>query len=277
MVSVAAQGLFTVLFPSDCRICGASLQNISRVPVCRACLDAMERMRAPRCAICGERLQHQEVAARERLCGACRMEQPVFARAVAYGSYSEGLRELIQLLKYEGVRPAAGVLGRMLAEVVLELSEDFGDAPPIVVPVPLHASKQRQRGFNQSELIARAALKDFRYRSERLALEPGLLERVRETKSQTGLSAEQRHVNVQGAFRAADRTHIDGRDILLIDDVFTTGTTVRECARVLRRAGAARVLVATVARVLKPAAAAASVPETKAAEEMVPQAMTAHA
>ena len=135
----------------------------------------------------------QELAAGERLCGACRMEEPPFARAVAYGSYSDGLRELIQLLKYQGVRPAAGVLGRMLVEALLELSEDFGDVAPVVVPVPLHASKLRQRGFNQSELIARAALKNFRMRgTERLALEPSLLERVRETQSQTGLSAEQR-------------------------------------------------------------------------------------
>ena len=238
----------------------------------------MERLRVPVCGTCGERLQVQELARGERLCGACRTEPPPFARALAYGSYSDGLRELIQLLKYQGVRPAAGVLGRMLGEALLELSEDFGDVAPIAIPVPLHAAKLRQRGFNQSELIARAALKDFRMRgTERLMLEPSLLQRARETQSQTGLSAEQRRANVRGAFRVAERSAIAGRDILLIDDVFTTGTTLRECARVLQRAGAARILVATVARVLKPSAAVAGLPESLEKKEEVRLALAAHA
>ena len=278
LLNVATQGLFTVLFPSDCRLCGALLQNVSRLPVCDSCLDAMERMRVPVCGICGERLQAQELAAAERLCGACRMEQPPFVRAVAYGSYSDGLRELIQLLKYQGVRPAAGVLGRMLSEALLELSEDFGDSAPIVIPVPLHAAKLRQRGFNQSELIARAALKNFRvHGTERLALQPALLVRARETQSQTGLSAEQRRANVRGAFRVPEPTAIAGKDIVIVDDVFTTGTTLRECARVLRRAGAARVMVATVARVLKPEAAMAKLPQSLETKEEAPRALAAHA
>jgi ComF family protein len=275
LLNVAAQGLFTVLFPSDCRICGALLQNVSRLPVCPACLESMERLRVPVCAVCGERLEAMERASQERLCGACRMDEPPFVRAIAYGGYSDGLRELIQLLKYQGVRPAANVLGRMLAEAILELSEDFGDSAPIVVPVPLHSSKQRQRGFNQSELIARAAIRNFFVRGvERLSLDTGLLERARETQSQTGLSADQRKANVRGAFRVTRRDRIAGRDILLIDDVFTTGTTLRECARVLRRAGAPRVFVATVARALKPEAAFAQ-PEQK--EQERPLVMAAHA
>jgi ComF family protein len=119
----------------------------------------------------------------------------------------------------------------------------------LVVPVPLHVRKLRQRGFNQSELIARAALK--LKSNAGLRLNADLLERRRETKSQIGLSRHQRRENIRGAFVVAKPDELDGREVLLVDDVFTTGTTVSECARVLRRAGASKVYVATVARTLK--------------------------
>lgn len=181
---------------------------------------------------------------------------PPFEKAAAYGSYEGGLRELIHLLKYEQVRPAANVLGRMLAEVMAELEVGFGGGSILLVPVPLHKRKMQQRGFNQAELIARAALKNRpgpRYR-----LHADLLQRRRETKSQIGLTSHQRRENLRGAFVVGDAKEVAGRDILLVDDVFTTGTTASECARVLRRAGAARVWVATVARTLKLNAAGAA-------------------
>jgi ComF family protein len=250
------EGLFATLFPSDCRLCGLPLTEISRLPVCRECIDAMAPLRAPLCSVCGERLFTDKG---DGFCELCRRVDQPFEKAAAYGSYDGGLRELIQLLKYQGVRPAANVLGRMLGEALLVLSEHFGfpedDRPPLAVPVPLHALKMRQRGFNQSELITRAALKSFRLGSgESLAFDAGALARVRATQSQTGLTSHQRRENVRGAFTVTAPNSVRDRDIVLVDDVFTTGTTVSECARVLRRAGAQRVLVATVARVLKPEA-----------------------
>jgi ComF family protein len=183
----------------------------------------------------------------------CRQNEPAFTRASAYGSYDGGLRELIHLLKYGRVRPAAAVLGRMLAEVVADLGDTWGLLPPVVMPVPLHPARSRQRGFNQSELIARAMLK-LKPAALNVKLLCDVLVRQRMTESQTGLTPPQRRQNVHGAFQVARRDQVKGRDILLVDDVFTTGSTVSECARVLRRAGAERVFVATVARVLKPEA-----------------------
>ena len=184
------------------------------------------------------------------LCGLCQRAHPPFERAVAYGSYDGGLRDLIHLLKYQQVRPAAGVLGRMLGQAVAALETSLPDGAIQVVPVPLHPSKQAQRGFNQAELIARAAFQQLA-RPERFQLRTGALVRQRETGSQIGLTRHQRRENLRGAFAVLNPKQIAHREILLVDDVFTTGTTVSECARVLRRAGAARVWVVTVARTLK--------------------------
>ncbi len=119
-----------------------------------------------------------------------------------------------------------------------------------MIPVPLHRTKLRQRGFNQAELIARAAVK-ISPAQDRLHLCAGVLERKRETASQTGLTSHQRRENLRGAFAVAQPELVKGREVLVVDDVYTTGATVSECARVLRRAGATKVWVATVARTLK--------------------------
>jgi len=182
-------------------------------------------------------------------CPVCRRVDRPFLRAVGYGSYDGGLRELIHLLKYTGVRPAAGVLGRMLAEALVKLEPEFGTDKVLVVPVPLYKGKRRQRGFNQAELIARGALKNRV--DERLLLATGILLRTRDTQSQIGLTSHQRRENMRGAFAVPSAAEVNGREVLLVDDVYTTGTTATECARVLRKAGAAKVWVATVARTLK--------------------------
>jgi ComF family protein len=247
------EGLFAVLFPSDCRICGIDLVKVSRLPVCRECLDAMLPISGGICAICGERLFSPYAvagSAGEPRCGLCRRIEPVFARAAAYGSYEGGLRELIHLLKYAGVRPAASVLGRMLAEAIAGLEADFSAESVLVIPVPLYRTKLRQRGFNQAELIARAAIK-ISALGNRLQLCADVLERKRDTASQVGLTNHQRRENLRGAFAVARSEAVRGCEVLLVDDVYTTGTTVSECARVLLRAGATKVWVATVARTLK--------------------------
>jgi len=251
--SRAAESLFSVLFPSDCRICSMPLLNISRLPVCPDCLAGMDPIAGKVCSVCGERVLSAYAdydAEGLRRCAVCRRVERPFVRAVAYGSYDGGLRELIHLLKYNGVRPAASVLGRMLAEAIHSLEPAFEQRTVIVIPVPLYQGKRRQRGFNQAELIARAALK-FHPADERLQLAPDILLRTRDTHSQIGLNSHQRRENMRGAFTAARATEVIGREVLLVDDVYTTGTTASECARVLRRAGAAQVWVATVARTLK--------------------------
>ena len=249
----AAESLFATLFPADCRICGEPLIKISRLPVCADCLAAIRPISGGTCVVCGERIFSPYAVSTngpELLCGLCRRIEPPFVRATAYGSYEGGLRELIHLLKYEQVRPAANVLGRMLAEAIDDLEPSFGDGPVHVVPVPLHHEKMRQREFNQSELIAAAALK-VKAANSRLVLNPSVVARRRPTQSQIGLTRHQRRENLRGAFVVVKPEQIGGCEVLLVDDVFTTGTTVSECARILRRAGASKIWVATVARTLK--------------------------
>jgi ComF family protein len=213
----------------------------------------MHAIRGKVCSICGERVLSAYAVDDSdglRRCPVCRRAERPFERAVAYGSYEGGLRELIHLLKFNGVRPAAGVLGRMLAESMAALESEFGQAPVLVIPVPLFKGRRHQRGFNQAELIALAALK-FRAAGERMHFRNDILLRTRDAHSQIGLTSHQRRENMRGAFKVARAAEVTGHEVLVVDDVYTTGTTATECARVLGRAGAAKVWVATVARTMK--------------------------
>ncbi|MGZ4872388.1 MAG: ComF family protein, partial [Candidatus Angelobacter sp.] len=182
------------------------------------------------------------------LCGMCRRAAPHFRRAAAYGAYEGALRDLIHLFKYQGTRPAGKLLGSLLNQAVTAMA--LRDSL-IVVPVPLWSGKRNARGFNQAEAIARTFM-DFQT-SRSIHLDTSILVRTRETASQTGLTRHQRRANVRGAFAVLRPEKVKGRSILIVDDVMTTGTTAGECARVLRRAGAKEVFVATVARATKEA------------------------
>jgi ComF family protein len=247
----AAANLFFTFFPSDCRICGSPLIEVSRLPVCETCLCSLRPLTGSYCAVCGEALRNPDsVLAEETRCALCQRADPPFERAVAYGNYEGPLRDLIHVLKFQLVRPAASVLARMLADIIANLEPSMPVGTIAVVPVPLHQRKESQRGFNQAEVVARKALAQLA-RPKRFELCSGVLLRRRETGSQIGLTSHQRRVNMRGAFAVNDPARILNRDVLLVDDVYTTGTTASECARVLLRAGAARIWVATVARTLK--------------------------
>jgi ComF family protein len=248
------ESLFATFFPGDCRICSDPLLNISRLPVCTNCIESIKTFVSTQCALCGELLMSRNFRGDTQgtqLCGLCQQVRPKYIRAVSHGPYEGVLRDLVHLLKYEKVNSAAEVLGLKLAQAIADLADEVGPKP-IAVPVPLHITKLRQRGFNQSERIASHAARALRT-SFPIELVSNALQRRRATISQTGLTRHQRRLNVRGSFRVDPlfRRVIAGRNIILIDDVFTTGTTAEECTRVLLRAGAAKVWIATVARVSK--------------------------
>jgi ComF family protein len=245
--------MFAVVFPSDCRLCRAPLANLSRLPVCDECLAKIIPFDGPCCHLCGDPLAPDSEFLTVEICADCYIDRPLFARAISYGGHAGELRELIHLLKYHLVRPASGVLGRMLAEAAEPLIASFESQPICVIAVPLHASKFRERGFNQSELIARSAIRELGRQTRsatKLELLTTVLLRRRATESQIGMTRDQRRENIRGAFAVVGKEQVAGREVLLVDDVMTTGATVSECARVLLGAGARAVFVATVARAL---------------------------
>ena len=196
------------------------------------------------CGICGEKLVSKFVQTEDGpRCGMCRRLAPPFQRAAAYGGYDGVLRDLVHLLKYQRLKPVAPFLARLLNQSLAGIS--FPETL-LVVPVPLFKRKLRERGFNQAEEIARAFVRQRP--GARIQLETSSLVRIRQTESQTGLTRHQRRANVRGAFAVVKPERIAGRTVLVLDDVMTTGTTASECARVLLRAGARQVFVATVAR-----------------------------
>jgi ComF family protein len=211
---------------------------LTSTPVCQTCLHDFVPVRAiPRCPRCARGFAAPE-AVSAGPCGICRREPPKFDRAAVAGPYEGALRRAIQLLKYEGMTPLARPLGERLAVAATGLV-GF-DA---VIPAPLHWRRRWNRGFNQADLLAREVS-----RLTGIRLDRGLL-RTRSTPPQAGLSAAERRRNVQGAFAAAgQKDGVRGKNLIVIDDVMTTGATLEACARALKRAGAAQVAVLTLAR-----------------------------
>jgi len=220
--------ILNLLFPITCVHCQVPVQERRWGGACPECWASLVPLPPPFCSRCGE-----PAAAIEGLCGRCRKGEHLFDFARSALLFTHTLREIIHHLKYSDRVSLAKPLGDILKEC-LERESFTGT---LVIPVPLHPARERERGFNQAELIAARLGRPMATR---------VLRRRKNTPSQTGLSRNQRKQNLASAFQV--RGEVAG-SIIVVDDVYTTGATMNEIARTLKRAGAERVEVLTVARV----------------------------
>jgi ComF family protein len=237
--------LLEFFLPRMCLFCGVPVGETAMVAVCPDCASQIKWVDSPLCTCCGRVFESREGA--DRVCGDCQADPPPFTRARAAVIY-EGtsadtsqkrpVLEAITRFKFSRQLAFLPVMQQWLQQPhCLELVA----AADLLAPVPLHPKRIKHRGFNQSLLLAQA------FPGTAVAREA--LIRTRPTRPQVELNPKERQDNVKGAFAVSDPARVQDKSVLLIDDLYTTGSTVKECARVLRKAGARRVEVLTVARV----------------------------
>lgn len=230
-----------LFFPSSCRLCAALLDRPGERIVCRDCLGRLAPRGGPVCPVCG---RFFEGDAEPHLCRRCLADRPGFSVHRSCAAYGGPLKDLILLFKYRRYAPLAVPLARF-AEAAVGGETALWDGADGLVAVPLHRARRRERGFNQSGLLAREL-----GRRRGLEVVKGSLVKLRQAPPQAGLRAADRERNVVGAYGVKRPEKVRGRVLVLVDDVTTTGATLRECAQVLLEAGAKDVRAVTLAQAL---------------------------
>jgi ComF family protein len=240
------EALASLVFPAPCRICGGMLDTGNRIPFCHACNFALtQTLPKPLCGRCGPPIVSSAVTGGVSApeCHFCRSGSYDFDFVRSFGAYTPSMARAVLMLKYGEVTP----LGRWFAELLARLANEnaAGILADVVVPVPLHPSRLRERGYNQAEMIARplARLLGIPFQSY-------LLVRTRPRPDKIKLTRRERWETVRGAYAMHPGAEVDKLRVLLVDDVLTTGATLDACSRALRGAGAVRVAGLTVARAL---------------------------
>jgi len=228
-----------LFFPSFCKLCAAFLDKPGEKVICRTCWEELRPAAFSGCLRCGRFYAGSESPP---LCPNCLASPGYLTIHRSCGRYEGKLKDIILLFKYKRMK----ILGRDLAAFIhrgLDHEKDLWRGIDAVIPVPLHPRKKRERGYNQAKVLAAelARLRGFK-------LLDGPLAKIRNTPSQASLEANKRQDNVRGVYRTVSEKDLKGKVVLLVDDVFTTGATLGECSRVLKRAGAKEIRAVTVAQ-----------------------------
>ena len=233
------------LYPPRCRACTRTFCGRDAEYFCAECWGRIRLIAHPICSACGR--PFPDASGDDHTCGACLARPPQFAHAWAWAYYpreeaeEHPLRQAVHKFKYGRKVSLGKPLGRLMARGCREFLR--GCDADVIVPVPLHPKRLRWRGFNQALLLGRQLSKAYG-----ISTDAFVLRRIRETPPQTQLNEEERRRNVRGAFALAPGRSLEGKKVLLVDDVYTSGATVNECSRTLKRSGAERVYVVTLAR-----------------------------
>lgn len=229
------------LFPCECKICEGPL-GVAKW-VCEGCLTRIKHISLPQCHLCGIPLAPFFLDIVEPLCKECRSQPRYFHQARAVAFYGGVTKESLHLFKYGRKIALYKPLGQLMTD--LAATHWRREIIDLIVPVPLHPKRKRERGFNQAELLA------FPIKTRlKLPIDTKNFIRDRATQTQTELGKKERIENVKGAFRVRGTSQFSGKNILLVDDIFTTGATLNECSRTLIEAGARRIYALTLARVV---------------------------
>ncbi|MEE8573773.1 MAG: ComF family protein [Thermodesulfobacteriota bacterium] len=227
--------LLDILMPPLCPLCNSE----ERAPdLCGTCLADIKIITPPACGVCGTPSISKEGV--DYLCGECTAIKRPFVKARSAVYYSGSAIRAIRLFKYHGHFPLIPFLARLCKDMI---GSEEGLSDFIVVPVPLHKKRLKERCYNQSLLIANEVAKMLS-----LKIDPAALIRTRLTTPQVELKGKERRENLRGAFEVTDPAAVKNKKILLVDDVYTTGSTITECSKVLKKAGA-ETHVLTLARI----------------------------
>jgi ComF family protein len=237
-LATGAEAFLDFLYPPVCLGCGGFLDREEK-SVCRACLERLERIREPICRKCGRQLKRR--SGQPLNCPDCRSYSYTFDICRSLAVYTGLTETLIHHLKYRGKRSLAPVLGKLMAERLSGLKRY--EAVDLIVPVPLHGKRLKDRGYNQSALLAETVGAELGK-----PVDDGGLARTRNNKPQVDLDGAARWANVAGSFTVGPGRDFRDKTVLVIDDVMTSGATVQGCAAVLLAAGADTVLAFTLAR-----------------------------
>lgn len=237
MVPELLNALLDIFLPPRCHICRVLIPGSGALHICDSCYAGLPIISPPCCSICGIPLQG---AGESHPCGRCITAPPPYLAARAALRHEGACRDLIHAFKYRGKSHLRRPLGLLTAQRLVGFRQ--AHQPDLLVPVPLHRSRLRSRGFNQAVLLAELLSKQWQ-----IPLQRQLLQRTRATIPQMELTRAERLTNLQGAFKVHDSTLISGRRIMLVDDVFTTGSTLAACATTLLQAGCEQVTAVTVA------------------------------
>jgi len=233
------RALLDIVFPPLCHACKEFIPDAGDLHLCLRCRGEVHDVSSPLCAVCG--VPFATPGGIDHPCGACLATPPRFAAARAAVLFDGVARDLIHRFKYDRKVHLARPLTLLAQEALATFAATIG--ADLLIPVPLHRRRLRERGFNQAVLLGRPLAKAWN-----IPLVVNNLQRIRWTEPQVTLSATEREANVRGAFALAVPAAVRGKKIVLLDDVYTTGSTVAECSRVLRQAGAEGIYVITVAR-----------------------------